>query len=271
MSIVLIFLCISLLLALLYVLSLSGRKGHPGLARLQGWNYAHRGLHSEGVPENSMAAFRTALEKGYGIELDIHLLQDGNLAVIHDHSLLRTAGADIQIESLTTADLENYRLEGTGETIPTFRQVLALFDGKAPLIVELKATSKNYGALVDAAMAQLQDYPGDYCIESFDPRCIYYLKKHYPAVIRGQLTENFLAGKTKLPWIIKFLLTHQLENFLLQPDFVAYKFADRANLGNQIVRKLWGVQGVTWTLRNPQDHKTAVTEGWLPIFENYEP
>ncbi len=271
MTAILIILGILILLFLLYVLAVSGRKGHPGLKDLQGWSYAHRGLHDARRPENSMIAFRAALNEGYGIELDIHLLKDGNLAVIHDHSLLRTAGADIAIEDLTTEDLENYRLEETGEKIPTFRQVLELFDGKAPLIVELKATNGNHGALVDTAMAQLKDYEGVYCVESFDPRCVLYLKKHYPQVIRGQLTENFLAGKGKLPWAIKFMLTNQLGNFLLRPDFVAYKFHDRKNLGNILVRKLWGVQGVTWTLKTPEEHAQALQEGWIPIFEDYKP
>lgn len=271
MEIILQIILIILSLFVLYMLLVSGRSGHPGLQKLRGWSYAHRGLHKKGVPENSMAAFRAALEKGYGVEFDVHLLKDGNLAVIHDHPLYRTTGAEGEVESLTTEELKNYPLEGTEETIPTFRQVLELYDGKAPLIIELKAINGNHGALVDTVMAQLEGYSGDYCVESFDPRCILYLKKHYPHVVRGQLTENFLAGKGKLPWYIKFLMTHQLGNFLLQPDFVAYKFADRKNLGNYLVRNLWNVQGVTWTLKTPQEHKTALEEGWIPIFEDYEP
>lgn len=271
MTDMIIVLVILLLLLGLYVLAVMGRKGHPGLAALRGWSYAHRGLHGPGRPENSMAAFRAALEHGYGIELDVHLLKDGELAVIHDASLKRTAGADVLIEDLTTEDLKNYFLEGTFQTIPTFREVLRLFDGKAPIILELKAERGNHAALVDTAVAQLADYKGAYCLESFDPRCVLHLKKHYPTIIRGQLTENFLAGKGKLPWAIKFLLTHQLGNFLLRPDFVAYKFADRKNLGNFLVRRLWGVQGVTWTLKTPEEYQTAVQEGWLPIFESFEP
>ena len=104
-----------------YILSTQGRTGHPGLAALRGWNYAHRGLHDETKPENSMAAFRAALEHGYGIELDIHLMKDGNLAVIHDCSLERVAGADVKITDLTAEDLPNYRLCGTDETIPSPR------------------------------------------------------------------------------------------------------------------------------------------------------
>ncbi len=253
----------------LYCLAVMGRRGNPRLRQILGWSYAHRGLHGENCPENSMAAFRRALNHGYGVELDLHLLKDGNLAVIHDHLLIRTTGAEGVIEDLTTEDLSRYCLEGTQETIPTFRQVLALFEGKAPLIVELKATSSNYEALVDEAMAQLKSYPGAYCVESFDPRCIHYLKRHYPKILRGQLTENFKKGK--MPWIIRFAMTHQLFNFLLTPDFVAYKFADRKTLGNFLVRKLWRVQGVTWTLKTPAEHKIAVEEGWIPIFEGYEP
>ena len=260
-----------IVLALLYVLALRGRTGQAGLAELRNWNYAHRGLHNAQRPENSMAAFRAALEQGYGIELDIHLLKDGNLAVIHDSSLKRTAGADVKIEDLTTAELEQYRLNGTEEKIPEFRQVLELYRGKAPMIVELKPAGGNYAALTEAACNMLEDYPGLYCMESFDPRCIYWLKKNRPELIRGQLTENYFASQSNLPAVLKFLLANQLENFLTLPDFVAYRYADRKNLGNFIVRKLWGVQGVTWTLKNPQEHETAVSEGWIPIFENYEP
>ena len=63
-----VILIIFLILALLYVLSLMGRHGKPEMEALKKWRYAHRGLHSPGIPENSTAAFRAALENGYGIE-----------------------------------------------------------------------------------------------------------------------------------------------------------------------------------------------------------
>ncbi len=262
---------IFVLICVLYVLAVRGRKGHSGLAELRKWSYAHRGLHREGRPENSMAAFRAALERDYGIELDVHLLADGNLAVIHDSSLKRTVGVDVQIEDLTTAQLSQYCLEGTGESIPEFRQVLELFQGRAPMIVELKAARNNHAELCRKTCEMLDAYPGIYCIESFDPRCVLWLKQHRPELIRGQLTEDYFATGSALPWILKFLLKHQLENFLTVPDFVAYRFADRKNLSNALVRKLWGVQGVTWTIQKKEDYDTAVAEGWIPIFEMFEP
>ncbi len=261
-----------LILSAACLLSLRGRRNQPGLAALRGWSYAHRGLHGSGIPENSMAAFRAALEAGYGIELDIHLLKDGSLAVIHDSSLLRTTGREGSIEDLTAPELKDYRLEGTDETIPLFSQVLKLYAGRAPLIIELKAAGSNHAALCEAACKAMEGYCGDWCMESFDPRCVYWLKKHRPDIIRGQLAENFVVNKkSPLHPVLKFILTHQLENFLILPDFASYQYKDRKNLSNFLVRKLWGVQGVTWTLQSQAEYDSAVAEGYLPIFEGFRP
>ena len=267
----LIAIIVILILILLYLFFLHGRIGHSGLKSLTGWFYAHRGLHDAQCPENSMAAFRAALENGFGIELDVHLLADGNLAVMHDSSLKRTAGADITMEELTTEELTQYRLGDTEETIPTFREVLELFDGKAPLIVELKSVGGNYAALTDAACRMLADYNGAYCVESFDPRCLLHLKKHYPHLVRGQLAENYFRSSSPIPGILKFIMTNHLGNFLTRPDFIAYRYGDRKNIGTFLARRVLGLQGVSWTIRSKEDFDTAVKEGWLPIFEGFRP
>ena len=262
---------IALLLFMLYIGCVGGRVGHPGLKDLRGWNYAHRGLHSEGIPENSMAAFRAALDHGYGIEFDVHLLRDGNLAIIHDASLKRTAGADVLIEDLTAEDLASYHLEGTEETIPTFRQLLDLYAGKAPLIIELKPERGNHAALTETVCRMLEDYEGVYCLESFDPRCITWLKKNRPDLIRGQLSKNYFGDTNGLKPSTCFLLTHSLTHFSTMPDFTAYKFADRKNLSTWICRRLYGVQGVSWTLQTKEEYDIALKEGWIPIFEHFTP
>ena len=260
-----------LILAALYVLSLRGRVGHPGLEKLRGWNYAHRGLHGNGIPENSLAAFQAAADHGYGAEFDVHLLADGGLGIMHDSQLKRMTGAEGKIESLTTGELANYHLDGTSEVIPTFQQVLEIFDGKAPLVIELK-TDNNAAALCQRVCQVLDDYHGVYCLESFDPRCVLWLRRHRPDLIRGQLSYNFQADpKSPLPGILKFLLRYNMENFLTLPDFVAYQFEDRQILSNRLCRKLWKICGVSWTLKNRQQYDTAIEEDWIPIFEGFEP
>lgn len=254
-----------------YVMSVRGRVGHPGLEKFRGWKYAHRGLHDEHIPENSMAAFRAAVANGYGAELDVHLLADGGVAVIHDSKLMRTTGQEGRVEDLTTDQLSEYRLQGTEETIPNFLDVLKVFEGKTPLIVEIKVEN-NCDAVCEAVAKVLDVYHGDFCVESFDPRAVYWFKKNRPHMVRGQLTENyFVTENLKLPWAVKFALTHQMFNCATQPDFVAYSCRDYKTVSNTIARKIWKMEGVTWTLRDREAYEEAVENGWIPIFEKFKP
>lgn len=261
-------------LAVLWVLSLSCRKGHPMLGAFREFRYAHRGLHNaaEGIPENSMAAFRLAAEAGYGIELDVHLTRDGRLAVIHDTSLLRTAGADVKITDLTVDELKQYRLEGTDEQIPLLEEVLPLFEERAPVIVELKADG-NDAALAAAACEVLDDFRLNFCIESFHPGVIRWLRKHRPAICRGQLSQNFLlkGNGTGRGRLADFVMTHCLTSFLTYPDFIAYHHGHRNRLSLKVARHVWGVQEFSWTLRSPEEMEVCEREGSLSIFEGFRP
>lgn len=263
---------ILLLWAVLYVISLMGRRDHPKLKELGKWDYAHRGLHNKPqIPENSMHAFRLALEKGYGIELDLHLLRDGELAVFHDNALERTTGKKGRVEDLTADMLSGYNLEGTDETIPLFRDVLELFDGKAPMIIELKAVGGNAAELCKEVFRQLEGYKGLYCVESFDPRCVLWLKHNRPDVVRGQLSQNFFKNRSGMGGFIDCILTALTANFLTRPDFIAYKFSDRRHLSNILAIKLWGIQGASWTITSKADYDQAKKENLIPIFEKFEP
>ena len=237
-----------------------------------GWLYAHRGFHQRpDAPENSLEAFRCAVDRGYGIELDVHLLKDGTLAVLHDSSLKRMTGREGNIEDLTAKDLPSCFLGKSKETIPTFRQVLDLVDGRTPLIVELKAFNGNDVALTDKACKMLAGYRGLYCIESFSPLVVRHLAKHYPDIVRGQLSMNFLKTPGTLPLPEAFVGTFMLHAFLGRPDFVAYQYKDRKNLGNRFCLHILGKKGAAWTLRSDEDLKQAQKEGLWPIFERFEP
>ncbi len=257
-------------LAVVFLLILSGRGGKKRFEGIIGFDIAHRGLHNKPtVPENSMPAFKAAVEKGYGIELDLHLLSDGGLAVFHDNTLDRTAGVSGNVKDLTLDTLKDYKLEGTEYHIPSFKEVLELVDGKVPLIIELK-TEGNTAKLCKATMDALKDYKGYYCIESFDPRVLMWLHRHRPDVTRGQLSQNFIKSKSGQPLPLRILLTALMFNFLTQPDFIAYRFSDRKLIFNQICLKFWALQPVCWTIKNNEDHKTAKKEGYITIFEQFE-
>jgi hypothetical protein len=60
-------------------------------------------------------------------------------------------------------------------------------------------------------------------------------------------------------------------NFLTKPDFVAYRCTDRHCVSNTLALGFWKLHGVTWTLKDREDFDLAVSEGWIPIFEGFEP
>ena len=249
-----------------------GAKNHPNWGSLRRWRYAHRGLYGDGVPENSMEAFRLALEGGYGAELDIHLLADGEVAVIHDASLQRTANADVKIEELTEEDLQQYTLEGTEEHIPLLKDVLELFDGKAPLIVELKPVGNNHEKLCSAAMEHLAEYDGLYCVESFDPRVVQWFKTNAPDICRGQLAEDFKkSGSGKLTPFLRFCLTHLLANSMGRPHFVAYRFEDRSMWSVVLHRLFHRTNRVWWTVTDEAGLAFAERKKGIAIFERFRP
>lgn len=220
-----------------------------------------------------MAAFRAAAELGYGAELDVHLMKDGSLAVVHDSCLKRVCGREAVIEELTAAELADYPLQGTAETIPLLEEVLEVFAGRRPLIIELKAERGNAAALTDAVMARLEGWQGTYCIESFHPAVLLRLKERYPQVLRGQLSQNFLrgseAGSLGLP--ARLALTLLLTTVFTRPDFIAYNYRDRACLSLRLMRLLYGVREVGWTIRDRGTMEALEKEGVTPIFEGFVP
>ena len=258
-------------LSLVFLVLIRCRGRNPKLKEFSYYAYAHRGLHNEQVPENSMSAFRRAVMYGYGAELDVHLLKDGNLAVFHDSDLKRMTGQEGIIEELTAEDLKNYHLNGTEETIPLLEDVLKVFEGKTPLIVELKSAN-NVAQLTETACKMLDRYHVQYCMESFDPRCVRWLRKNRPDVVRGQLSENFLRDKnSKFPFLLRFCMTFLFTNVVTRPDFIAYRYRDRKQIAFQLCLSVWKAKGVAWTLRTKQEYDNAVALKLLPIFEDFLP
>lgn len=262
-------LIIALPLSWMLMIKPSGKR-HPLEERIKKYRYAHRGLHNKNrsVPENSMAAFRLAVERGYGIELDLHLNSDKSLAVIHDTSLKRTAGADIDITTLTDKQVKEYPLEGTGELIPFFEEVLEEVDGRVPLLIEFKTDNNNYMEITERVMDALTDYKGLYAIQSFDPRVIHYLKKHYPRVMRGQLAGFLRRSGDPVNRFLDFGLRNLLTNFITKPHFIAYRVQDSTRPSMALCRKLYKPLELNWTCRKPEQLDIAVKNGAIPIFED---
>ena len=239
---------------------------------LTGWDYAHRGLYDNehGIPENSMAAFRRAVDKGYGIELDVHLTADNQLVVFHEVTVTRMCGMNKMISSFLYSDLMQLRLLGTEEGIPLFKDVLELIDGKVPLIIELKVDGSNQNLLCPLVWQLLSRYKGDYCIESFHPFVLQWFKRHEPQVVRGQLSCNFFKENPHCD-IVLFLMSNLMTNFFTHPDFIAYKYLDLDNPAVIYNRKLFHIMTVVWTIPGKPTYDRFKNKVDVMIFEGFEP
>ena len=212
---------------------------------------AHRGLHDEVHPENSLSAFQAAVNAGYAIELDLHLLQDQVLAVLHDSNTLRMTGKDAIIEELNSDQLPQYRFINSSETIPTFAQVLQLVKGRVPLLIEMKQNQQNEAAaavLIDLLQQYRQDYGGEYAVESFDPQFLLVLKRKAPEILRGQLA---CLDSEQPDAEINKKLAFCSYNDLTEPQFIAYAILDMPLEFLNQARKN-GMPILGWTVRTPE-------------------
>jgi glycerophosphoryl diester phosphodiesterase len=232
--------------------------------------YAHRGLHNEERAENSMSAFLAAAEAGYGIELDVHLSKDGKLVVFHDNTLDRVCGVRGRVADFTAKELSRLSLNGTGEGIPLFSDVLAAIDGRVPLLVEIKEETVNTDVAA-AVCNMLKNYKGEYIIESFNPFSLRTVRKRMPKVNRGILSTKYFT--LKKPGSIKFLLLQLLmTNFLFRPAFVAYDHKYPNAISLKVIRAVFGVPTLAWTVRSREEEVLAYNHGFdAIIFENYLP
>ncbi len=258
------------LLALLYVLMVMPRlRGRRDFSVFSTRMFAHRGLHDNATdaPENSLPAFVRALEAGYGIEFDVRLSADGVPMVFHDPSLLRVCGVDKPVRAFTAAQLQQMPLCGSTACIPTMQQVLDLVAGRVPLLIEFKMESAST-ALCRAAMALLDRYEGVYCVESFNPLALFWLRFRRKNVIRGQLSSDYRGEKKG---ILGFLHTHMVFNFLTAPDFISYRLRSIGRWSFQLCRRLYKSVCFGWTVQSEEELRQARQIFDYVIFDSFVP
>lgn len=162
---------------------------------------AHRG-ESADAPENTMAAFRTAWERGVkAIELDVHLAKDGTLIVCHDKDLKRTTGKPLAIKDITRADVRELDAgswkgpEWKGEPVPTLDEALATIPEGARCFIEVKVGAEAIPPLVESVRKSGKK-PEQLVVISFQADAIAESKKQLPE-IKAYYLSSFKEDKKK--------------------------------------------------------------------------
>ena len=245
--------------------------GKPDTEAFMHHLYAHRGLfdNESDAPENSMKAFKKAVDAGFGMEMDIQLTKDGQMVVFHDWSLKRMCGVEGKVCEYTFDELQQFSLLKSEEKIPLFTEVLKLVDGKVPLIIEYKIETPD-ASVCEVGNEILKDYKGVYCIESFNPFGVRWYKQNRKDIVRGQLSEEFIKNGMKLTFV-HFVVAKLLTNFFTKPDFIAYNALNYKNWSRRICRYLYGSLAVTWTIKSQEQLDEMRKYFDMFIFDSFLP
>jgi len=236
---------------------------------------AHRGYHdlAEGRPENSMAAFRAAIEAGYGIELDVQLTSDDRAVVFHDYELSRLTREKGPVRQRSIADLGTTPLTGGSEGIPSLDEVLALVAGQVPLLIEIKdqdgSMGPNVGQLEEAVAEALKTYDGPVAVMSFNPNSVARMAALSRDTPRGIITSAYRDKDwTLLPATTRKRLRGIPDYEKLSCDFISHEADD---LGRARVAQLKssGAVVLCWTIRSKaqEDEARKIADGIT--FEGY--
>lgn len=170
--------------------------------------FAHRGLHrGRQIPENSLAAFAAALAAGAGIECDLRLTADDQILMFHDADGTRLCGDPVEIGRSTLSQLRHLRI--AGEPVPILADLLALVDGRVPLLLEVKVAD-DLARWAAPLRRALEAYRGPFGVMSFEPRLVRLLGTACPGWRRGLVVADRLPG-----WRRTIALT------FARPDFLA--------------------------------------------------
>ena len=246
-----------------------------GMEKFRDVRYAHRGLHGDiggdgYAAENSMTAFKRAVDHGFGIELDVRITKDNELVVFHDGTLDRITGVSGKVCDFTLEELKKLSLSGTEDTIPTLSEVLTLVDGKIPLLVEIKEDGAGSAAAEKTAEV-LSGYSGDFIVESFSPIALAAIKRLLPTALRGFLADKHTKNKDHRS--IQYRVTQRfLLNILARPAFIAMNHKRPNMFPLPVIKAVFKTPVIAWTVRSKEEELQAYKNGFSGvIFENYIP
>lgn len=214
---------------------------------------AHRGYYNnkKGIPENSVIAFKKAIDNNYLIELDVSLTKDKKLVVFHDDNLKRVCGVNKRVKDLTYKELLKYNLFDTTQKVPLFSEVIKLVNGRVPILIETKFHNR-YGVLEKILINELSNYKGLYAIQSFYPLSLLWFKTNTKHIPIGLLSSNFKNNSNSLKKLIGKTLILDL---FFKTDFISYDVKGLPN--NYLSLKKDKKKIVIWTIKNKKDYDLA--------------
>ncbi|SDO65832.1 Glycerophosphoryl diester phosphodiesterase [Filomicrobium insigne] len=238
---------------------------------------AHRGLHDErqGRIENTAPSFLAAIQHGFGIECDIRPAALSRPVVFHDPTTERLLDETRTVADLTQDDLARLRYRDGKSAILTFDEFLQLVEGRVPLLVEIKSEwSAPDAVFLKEVIRLIRAYSGPLALMSFDPAILSFVRALEPTIPRGMIAAA-TGPEDPLARIVGAERASDLSNLLESgppaPDCYAYRVCDLPTPVTRYAREIHGRPFFAWTVRSPEDFRTAARWADAPIFEGLLP
>jgi glycerophosphoryl diester phosphodiesterase len=228
-------------------------------------NIGHRGA-SAAAPQNTLAAFRKAIELGAdGVELDAQLSADGVVVVIHDFVVETTTDGVGRVADKTLAELKaldagsRFSSEFSGERIPTLAQVFEAIKDKLLVNVELKDFDSFGGKLEAPVLEVVRRHAMEKRVlfSSFNPFVLRVIKRLAPDIPAGLLYREDMPIHLRRAWLAPFM-PHQARH----PHF---PMVTEATVQWCHAR---GLRVNTWTVDEPAEMRRLVALGVDGIITN---
>ena len=226
---------------------------------------AHRGLHDDIIPENSIPAFERAIESGFNIEIDVHLSADGQLVVFHDADLKRMCGVEKAVKDCTVEELKTYRLKNTEYTIPTLDEFMKLVNGKVGILCEVKGINPFDTTIAKATIEAFKTYDGNVALQSFNAGAVICFRKDGGRPFGQLITWGWGDAEkcAKMNWMGKLHICK-----ISKPQFIAYDVRTCKDAEKYINKqKKKGKPIIIWTVNSPEKLALARSIGDNIIFE----
>lgn len=203
---------------------------------------AHRGS-SRHAPENTLAAFRQAMDDGAdAIELDVHLSKDGQVIVIHDDRLERTTNGHGRVGDYTLDELRQFssgewlHKKFSSEKIPTLTEVFELVSGRVGINIEIKYTKRRTQSklIVERCIEIIRRFKSfkSVLISSFHHPLLQLAKRIDRSIVSGALYHPVLHFR-KSP--IKLAKAVQAQYVLLATSMIREKIVTESHRRNLFV------------------------------------
>lgn len=224
---------------------------------------AHRGLHDGNRQrfENSLSAFRAAIDRDYAIELDVQLSADGKAMVFHDEILDRLTSQTGPVAERTASALRAITLGDTGDHVPTLLETLDFIAGRVPVVIEMKDNGERNATLSKAVAHDLAGRDAPIAVMSFSHDLLAaFQATGSPAPLgltaEGNDAEAFAAHEKALT---------------LGLAFVSYDINALPNAFVTRARAELDLPVITWTVRTPDQVAATQAHADQMTFEGFSP